>query len=468
MLKSIFTNSSGILFSRVLGFIRDLLTAQVLGASVYSDIFFVAFKLPNLFRRIVGEGAFTQAFLPAFTRARHKSVFSIHVFRLFLAAILVVTLAVNLFPRAGATMIAVGFDAATLSQAAPYVALNIFYLPLIFAVTYLATFLQYKHHFATPAFSTGLLNIGLIVALLLSEGQGDETIVYYMSYGVLVGGMLQLAVHLLAIYRLGLHRMLIGGVRHYGRKISKTAAESRRFFKSFFPAVWGNAAPQFAAFLDTWLASFLGAGVISYLYYANRIFQLPLALFAIATSVALFPRVARFLKHADTAQATQMLSRAFLLLLYLLGMSMIGGIILAHEIIGLLFERGAFTHAHTLETAAILQMYMIGLLPFGLGKLFSLWLYAEQRQNEAARIATWSLGSNTVLSLLLIVPLEGAGLALASSVGGLVALVMTLRALGGGVVLAIMRPRPLLLWLIAMALFTLLIFGFKELIHAYL
>ena len=196
MFKAIFTNSFGILFSRILGFIRDLLTASVLGANIYSDIFFIAFKLPNLFRRIFAEGAFTQAFLPAFAHARHKAVFSVHIFAVFLSFIALMTLAVNLFPEVAAKAIALGFDASTVEMAAPFVAINFYYLPLIFAVTFLSTFLQYKNHFATTAFGTGLLNLSLIGALYLSQQMDKLKIVYYLRYGVVIGGALQLLFHL--------------------------------------------------------------------------------------------------------------------------------------------------------------------------------------------------------------------------------------------------------------------------------
>ena len=468
MFRAIFTNSAGILVSRILGFIRDLLTASVLGANIYSDIFFIAFKLPNLFRRIFAEGAFTQSFLPAFTRSKQKAVFSIHVFSLFLCAIMVMTLAVNLFPALAAKVIALGFDAQTVTLAAPYVAINFFYLPLIFIVTFLSTLLQYKNHFATTAFATGLLNIALIFALLLAQNAEAATVVLYLSYGVVVGGLAQLAVHLLAIRRLRLDRLLGGGMRHYRRKIGRIKSETQRFGREFFPAVWGNSTAQFAAFLDTWLASFLSAGVISYLYYANRVFQLPLALFAIATSIALFPKIARHLKHGDDAKAHGMLSKAFWLLAFLLGFSMLGGILLAAEIVTLLFEHGAFSSTDTSHTALILQMYMVGLLPFGLGKLFSLWLYAQRRQHTAAKIATWSLGTNILLSLALIGPLGGAGLALSTSVSGGVTLFATLRAIGKKQLFAIMRARFAALWVLSMALFTLVLIAFKELLHAYL
>ncbi len=468
MLKAIFTNSIGILFSRILGFIRDLMTASVLGANIYSDIFFIAFKLPNLFRRIFAEGAFTQVFLPAFTHSRHKAVFSIHIFAVFFSFIAFMTLLVNLFPEFSAKAIALGFDETTVSMAAPFVAINFYYLPIIFAVTFLSTFLQYKHHFATTAFATGLLNLSLIAALMLSEGSEQIEIVTYLSYGVVIGGLLQLLVHLAAIYKVGLSPLLIGGVRYFKRKASKIRRESQSFTRQFFPAVWGNSTAQISAFLDTWLASFLATGAISYLYYANRVFQLPLALFAIATSVALFPKIARYLKNEDTDKALDAITKAFWFLAFILMFSSLGGFILAQEITWLLFERGAFSHEDTLNTTAVLQMYMIGLLPFGLSKLFALWLYAQKRQMEAAKIATFSLSSNIVLSLLFISPLGAAGLALASTISGFIGLFFTLKAFGYAYFSAIITRKRLLLWLFASATFTFILLITKELIHGYL
>ncbi|HFU73974.1 MAG TPA: murein biosynthesis integral membrane protein MurJ [Helicobacteraceae bacterium] len=468
MFKSIFTNSFGILFSRILGFIRDLLTASILGANIYSDIFFIAFKLPNLFRRIFAEGAFTQAFLPAFTRSSHKALFATHIFMLFFMFIMLLTLIVNIFPQYATIAIALGFDETTIQLAAPYVAINFFYLPLIFAVTFLSTFLQYKHHFATTAFATGLLNIALIVALILSREYDQATIVNYLSYGVVVGGALQLIVHLIALQQKGLFKLLIGGIKYYRQKAYKITTESRRFTKQFFPAVWGNSSAQIAAFLDTWLASFLITGSISYLYYANRIFQLPLALFAIATSIALFPRVARHLKHHKTEEANTMLSKAFWFLNYILVVSALGGFILANEIITLLFEHGAFSADDTKNSALILQMYMLGLLPFGLQKLFALWLYAQERQAVAAKIATYSLASNVVLSLALIIPMGASGLALASTLSGFVSFLYTLKSYGYRNFLAIISLKKVTLWSVSalVTLFFLLIF--KEFIHVYL
>lgn len=468
MFKNIFTNSFGILFSRILGFIRDLLTASILGANIYSDIFFIAFKLPNLFRRIFAEGAFTQVFIPSFTRSRHKAVFSVHIFSTFLMVIALMTLAVNLFPEAATVAIAVGFDKETITLAAPYVAINFFYLPLIFAVTFLSTLLQYKHHFATTAFATGLLNIALIIALLLSKGEEDATIVTYLSYGVVAGGLLQLLVHMATIQRLGLTSIIVGGAKYFKVKAVKIKHETKKFNQQFFPAIWGNSTAQFSAFLDTWLASFLATGVISYLYYANRIFQLPLALFAIATSVAIFPKISRFLKNHKREEALAYLHKAFWFLAFVLMFSTLGGYVLSEEITWLLFERGAFTHQDTLETTAVLQMYMIGLLPFGLNKLLVLWLYAQQHQMKAAKIATLTLVSNIVLSLALISPLGGMGLALASTISGFIGFFATARTFSRHEFLAIISLKKSLLLLLSGALFTLILLLAKELIHVYI
>lgn len=468
MFKAIFTNSFGILVSRILGFFRDLLTASALGANIYSDIFFIAFKLPNLFRRIFAEGAFTQVFIPAFAHSKHKSVFVANIFVIFLSVILTLTLLVNLLPQLATQVIAVGFDDKTLKIAAPFVSINFWYLPLIFMVTFLSTLLQYKHHFATTAFSTALLNISLILALYLSENKSNIEIVYYLSWGVVIGGILQLLVHMIAIYKLGLHKLTYGGFKYLKIKSKFITDETKKFKKQFFPAIWGNSTAQVSAFLDTFLASFLLTGSISYLYYANRIFQLPLALFAIATSIALFPRVARYIKNKDEAKAKEFLSRAFWFLTFLLTTSTIGGIILSHEITWLLFERGSFTSQDTQNTTVVLQMYMIGLLPYGLQKLFLLWLYAKEQQLKAAKIATFSLISYIVLALSLISPLGVAGLALAGSVSGTVGFILSVKAFGVKNFFDILRSKNIIYLVFGSILLIILLLLLKDFISAYI
>ena len=468
MFKSIFTNSIGTLFSRILGFVRDLLTASILGANVYSDIFFVAFKLPNLFRRIFAEGAYAQSFIPSFTASRNKAVFAAHIFVLFFFIIFLLTMLIQLFPFYAAKAIAIGFDHETLVLAQPFVALNFYYLLFIFVVSFLSALLQYKEHFATTAFSTGLLNISMIIALLLAYEKESIEVVYYLSYGVLFGGFLQFLSHFLMAKQKGIIKFLFGGFKHFFIKKEKVSDDKQQFKRSFFPAIWGNSTAQVSAFLDTWLASFLVTGSISYLYYANRVFQLPLALFAIATSVALFPRISRYIRHDKQKEADAAFYKAFWFLASLLSFSLIGGYMLSEEIVWLLFERGAFERIDTRNTAFILEMYMIGLLPFGLSKLFSLQLYAQHRQGEAAKIATYSLGANIILSLALISPLGAVGLALASSLSGLILFIYTIKAYGAARFLAIISDKKALVLLLACALLIPILYLFKEMIHDYL
>ena len=424
MLKHIFTNSAGILFSRILGFIRDLLTASILGANIYSDIFFVAFKLPNLFRRIFAEGAFTQSFIPSYAKSKHKVQFSSIVFLQFFTFLIILSIFVTIFSTLITKVIAVGFGNEIIALASPLVAICFYYLPLIFIVTFLASLLQYKHHFSTTAFSTALLNIALILSLLISKDLNQEQIVYYMSWGVIAGGLLQVFVHLIAIKRENIKFFTLN------KKIKAMNKSLKTFYKNFTPAVFGSSAAHIAAFLDTWLASFLASGTISYLYYANRVFQLPLALFAIATSVALFPSIAKAIKNNDQQKAIKSLKKAFWLLMALLGIATFIGIIFSKEIVWLLFQRGAFSSDDTANTSIILIMYLIGLIPFGIAKIFSLWLYSYEKQLLAAKITAKSLLSNIILSLLFIIPYGATGLALASSLSGFVLLFLTIKEFG--------------------------------------
>jgi putative peptidoglycan lipid II flippase len=422
LLKSIFTNSSGILVSRVLGFIRDLLTASILGANIYSDIFFVAFKLPNLFRSVFADGAFTQAFIPSYAKSKHKIRFSSMVFLQLFGFLILLSLFVTAFSHIVAKAIAIGFDEKTIDLAAPLFAINFYYLPIIFVVTFMAALLQYKHHFATSAFSTALLNIAMIGALLISKNLDKYEITFYLSYGVIIGGLLQIFVHLYSVKK---HNLL--KIFHFKKHKKK---EENRFYKNFFSATLGSSTLHISAFIDTWLASFLISGSISYLYYANRIFQLPLAIFAIATSIALFPMVAKAIKNSDEERALSLMKKSATILFGLLSVAMIIGITFNEFIIWLLFERGAFTSSDTQNTALILTMYLIGLLPFGLAKIFSLWLYAKEQQFLTAKISMKSLGFNIIFSLILIKPFGAAGLAFAGTLSGFILFFLTIKEFG--------------------------------------
>ena len=468
LIKSFFTNSIGTLVSRIFGFIRDMLSASILGANIYSDIFFVAFKFPNLFRRIFAEGAFTQSFIPSFIKTPRKALFTYTIFIRFLLFLIAFSLIVTLFSEFFAKIIAFGFDDETVALAAPFVAINFYYLPLIFCVTLFGSLLQYKHHFAVTAFSTALLNIGMIGALLLFQGYDRKTIVYALSYGVLIGGLLQVLVHVIALKKDNFLKLFALGFKHRQKRDTALEESNKSFNRSFWHSIIGNSTPQIVSFVDTTLASFLVSGSISYLYYGNRIFQLPLALFAIALTTGIFPKITRLLKANNDEEASKLLAQGFWVLAFLLTTSTMGGYMLSYEIVKLLFEHGSFSHEDSLTTGWVLGMYMIGLVPFGLAKLFSLWLYAGMRQREAAIIAMYSLASNLVFSFALIKPMGTAGLALAGSLSAFVLLFFTLRSFGLKKFFDILYSKKSLILLFVLLVEWYALSWLKELIHVYL
>lgn len=442
MLKKIFlTNSSGIFCSRIFGFLRDLSTAYILGAGMYSDIFFAAFKFPNLFRRIFGEGAFTQSFLPNFIASSKKGAFSVIVLMIFTMILLILSGLVVIFSGFFTKLLAWGFSDSMIEMAKPIVVINFWYLILVFFVTFLSSLLQYKHSFWVSAYNTALLNIAMISALFIAKDKDSLQVVYYLSYGVLVGGVAQVCLHFYPLYTLGFFRLFYCGFKELRLAFFQTSAKSKilasqitddlkSFFKQFFPAMIGSSTAQLASFIDTILASFLASGSISYLYYSNRIFQLPLAIFAIAISSALFPMVAKMIKVKQEDKALEAMKKSFWFLFAMLLFCTIGGIMLSEQIIWLLYEHGEFSRSDTAVTAKVFSAYMIGLLPFGLSRIFSLYLYSYMKQTLAAKISAISLFVGVIFSLILMYPFGAFGLAISGSLSGFVLFFLTIKAFG--------------------------------------
>ncbi|PAF43441.1 murein biosynthesis integral membrane protein MurJ [Helicobacter sp. 11S03491-1] len=439
--KAFFTNSSGIMFSRIFGFLRDLYMAHILGAGLYSDIFFVAFKFPNLFRRVFGEGAFTQSFLPGFISGSKKGIFGVSVFVIFVLILLGLSLLVWLFSGIITKLLAFGFDENTIILAEPIVVINFWYLELVFIVTFLSTLLQYKNSFWVGAYNTALLNICMIGSLYLARDSDLIEVVYMLSYGVLLGGVAQILIHFYPLYRLGFFKLFEVGIKQIWKVFFSSSPNAKHlllcakndlkgFFKQFFPAILGSSTAQIASFIDTMLASFLVSGSISYLYYANRIFQLPLAIFAIAVSTALFPTIAKAIKNSKEQKALDLMKKSFWFLFIMLWICTIGGLMLKNEIIWLLFEGGEFSRKDTLISANVFGMYMIGLLPFGVARIFSLWLYSHKMQGKAAKISAISLSFGVVCSLILMRYFGAIGLALAGSLSGAMLFILSIKAFG--------------------------------------
>jgi len=415
--------------------------AFFLGAGMYSDIFFAAFKFPNLFRRIFGEGAFVQSFLPRFIASSKKGAFSVIILVVFSLVLIVLSFFVCAFSGLFTRVLALGFSNEMIEIAKPIVAINFWYLLLVFIVTFFSSLLQYKQHFWVSAYNTALLNIAMILALLFSSDRAQLEIVYWLSYSVLVGGVAQILLHFCPLYKLGFLRLMCCGVLELKKSFFEYSLKAKAlketiikdlkdFLKQFFPAIIGSSTAQIASFIDTILASFLASGSISYLYYANRIFQLPLAIFAIAISTALFPMVAKMIKANEEQKALEAMKKSFWFLFVMLLVCVIGGTLLSEIIIWLLYERGQFVREDTINVSYVFSAYMLGLLPFGLSRIFLLYLYSYMKQVQAAKISAISLVIGIICSLILMHPLGAVGLAISSSFSGVVLFILSVRAFG--------------------------------------
>ena len=277
-------------------------------------------------------------------------------------------------------------------------AINFWYLFFIFVVTFFGALLNYKRKFFLTSFSASLFNLSIVIAAFFVDKNDPHQTLYYFSYATLLSGVAQLVSCIFFSLKNN------AAVRAMGLsiKLKRYKANLKGFYTTFSHGVLGSSATQISSLLDTTIASFLITGSISYLYYANRVFQLPLALFAIALTQVAFPKILRLLKSSQEKEALDFMRKALAGLSFLLLISSIVGIIFAKEICQLLFERGNFTQKDSLLSAYVLMAYLLGLLPFGLQKLFSLWLYAEFKQKIAAIIAIKSLILSAFVSIVLI------------------------------------------------------------------
>ncbi|AJC87577.1 murein biosynthesis integral membrane protein MurJ [Campylobacter insulaenigrae] len=462
--KNFIVNAFGILFSRILGVLRDIILALYLGAGIYSDIFFVALKMPAFFRRIFAEGAFGQAFLPSFLKANNKGAFCVNVLAQFSTIVFLLCLLISFFSEFFTKIFAFGFSKETILLASPLVSINFWYLFFIFLVTFLGALLNYKQKFFITSFSASFFNLFVVIAGFFVNKEEPLKALYYFSYATVLSGVAQLIWHIFALRNAKIIQSM-----YFSIKLKKTKAKLASFHSTFIHGLLGSSANQLSSLLDTTIASFLITGSISYLYYSNRVFQLPLALFAIALSQVSFPKILKHLKAKEEKKALEFMQKALEYLSILLLLSTIIGIILASEIVEFLFQRGNFNQEDTKITAFLLQAYLLGLLPFGLQKLFSLWLYAKFKQKTAAIIAFKTLFISAFFSVVIIILIQkeeykSLGIALASSISAFYLLFANLKEFGFKNLLAILRIKFWFLSVIFISIFAFLLYEFKDLL----
>lgn len=398
--------------SRVLGLFRDMVIADLFGSGMAADAFFVAFRIPNLLRRLFAEGSLTIAFIPVFTeyltRKGKNEAFEMAraTLSLLLTALVLVTLIGIFLSPLIVRVQAFGFGSGAKFDLT--VLLTRITFPYIFFISLVAFFmgiLNSLRHFAAPAAAPIFLNLGIIGGALLIAPHLPEPIVG-VALGVFIGGVLQVALQVPWVVKAGLGLVPVWQPRH---------PAVRRIGRLMLPAIFGSAVYQFNQFMGTLLASFLPGGSVSWLYYADRVVQFPLGVFAIAISTAVLPSLSGHAAYDDSEQFNRTLSHALRLVFFVTIPATLALMILGKPIIYVLFQRGAFNAFSTRMTHEALFCYALGLWAFSGIRVLVAGFYALQDTKTPVKVAVVAVVVNVVLSLVLMGPLRHAGLALALS-----------------------------------------------------
>jgi len=414
LMRSIATVGGFTMASRVLGFARDILIAAMLGAGPVADAFFVAFKLPNFFRRLFAEGAFNAAFVPMFAgelaAAGREAArrFAEEIFAVFVVGLLVFVVAMQIAMPFAMIGLAPGFvgDPEKFDLAVALTRLTFPYLLFISLVAHLGGVLNALERFAAAAATPILLNLVLIGALIWLSPL-LPTAGHALAWGVAVAGVAQFLWLIEACRRAGMVFRL---------PRPRLTPRVRRFLALWAPGIVGAGVVQINLVIDVMIASFLPTGSISFLYYADRVNQLPLGVIGVAVGTALLPLLARQLRAGDEAGANASFNRALELSLLLTLPAAAALITIAGPIVSVLFERGAFGGDAAAATAAALVAYAAGLPAFVLIKALGPGFFARADTLTPVKIAAAAVALNIALCLILIWPLAHVGLALATSI----------------------------------------------------
>jgi putative peptidoglycan lipid II flippase len=413
MLGRIFTVGGYTLLSRLTGFARDIMLAAILGAGPAADAFFVALRLPNHFRAIFAEGAFNAAFVPAYAHVSGKgeksaSLFADRIFTLLFVSQLVLLVAAWLFMPQAMSLLAPGFteDAQQRQLAIELTRITFPYLLLITLVTLYGGILNVMHRFASAAAASILLNVSMMATLAVAVW--FPTPGHAAAWGVLISGFLQ---YFLLAGDLASH----GGLPRFAP--IKLDEDVRAFFRALGPATIGSMGTQVALFADTIIATFLPAGALSALYYADRLNQLPIGVIGIAVGTVLLPEMSRRLTSEDHEGALAAQRRAFDFTLLLSVPFVTAFLVLPDQIMRAMFARGAFTKGDAAAAGATLAAYAVGLIPFVLIRSAVATFYARRDTATPVKAALIGVAVNVALKIALVGPLAQVGLALATAVG---------------------------------------------------
>ena len=433
LLKSGIVISSATLLSRILGLIRDVVIANLLGATMAADVFFFANRIPNFFRRLFAEGAFNQAFVPVLAEYNQKDQHSTREFIAMVTGTLgfIITI-VTILGVLGSTFISMLFgwgwyiDAGKTAEGAEKFELAALVLkitfPYLWFITITAVFsavLNTKGRFAVPALTPCLLNLSTIACALWLSPQ-LETPVIGLAWGIFIGGFIQLLFQLPFIINLRLLAKPRFAWNDPGVKKIRTL---------MIPALFGVSVNQINLLINTALASFLATGTISYLYYSDRILEFPLGMFAVAISTVILPVLSRGHVSEDSDKFHRTMDWAVRMVMILGIPAMIGIITLRESIISVIFMHGSFTATDAAMSSASLFASATGLLSLMLVRVLAPGFYARQDTKTPVKYGIYSMISNIIFNLALIYPLGYLGLALSTALSGTVNLIFLISGL---------------------------------------
>ena len=413
LLKSSLVVGVMTMMSRVLGLVRDVVVAGYFGSSMAADAFFVAFKIPNFLRRLFAEGAFSQAFVPVLSEYRTTKPFDevrILVSRVsgtLAGTLLMVTVLCMLGAPLLIRLFAPGFidEPEKLALAGSMLRITFPYLLLISLTALAGGILNSYNRFAVPAFTPVLLNLSLIGSTLLLTPYFAEPVMA-LAWGVVIAGVSQLLLQLPFLMQIRLLPLPRWDRQHEG---------VRRIMKLMIPALFGVSVSQINLLLDTVLASFLQTGSVSWLYYSDRLSELPLGVFGIAIATVILPSLSR--KHADDSkdQFSRTLDWAIRLVLLIGIPAGVALFILAEPLIATLFHYGKMQDRDVIMAGMSLQAYSLGLVAFMLIKVLAPGYFARQDTKTPVQIAIKAMVANMVFNLMLVFWLQHVGLALATA-----------------------------------------------------
>ncbi|MDR0423084.1 MAG: murein biosynthesis integral membrane protein MurJ [Rickettsiales bacterium] len=408
--KAFFATSGGTLLSKISGFVRDIFIAKYLGSGFFSDVFFMAFKIPNFFRKITAEGAMSSAFIPMFSNGvnvygrKRMTYFARNIFSILLYALLFFVIFAELFMPQFVSLFAFGYQNEKLKFTILLTKISFPYLIFISLVALMTGILNTFGKFFMTAALPLVMNLTIVAFIIMGTKLNQNSISILASFGVLFAGLFQFV--LIYFFTIKEKIYLFPIKPHF-------SYQTKRFFKNFLHTFLASGVVQINSLVSSMIATVI-PGAVSLLYYSDRISQLPLSLIGTAISVSVLPSLSKALGKKDRDESQLLQETSFFFALFLGIPIAVALFILSTPITALIFERGQFSTIDTVNVASIIRIYSMAIPFYILSKILEAIFYAQKDTVTPYRIALLNLLLNIVFSAIFIVLFETKGIAMAS------------------------------------------------------